>query len=138
MISCLTFEMSRTTSSAVGASRWIQVRPCARSSARRGSGRGATSLAGGRGLGRLMRGRLGTGTEGVVDSHLQDSPFYPQSLARNPGGTGARHEAELPRDRAEGHVPPEQVLRRQVRDERVLDGSVQALADAEEGDHAAE
>src|SRR6266516_5786187 len=47
-----------------------------------------TSLAGGRGLWRLMRGRLGTGTERVVESHLQGSPFYPQSLARNPLGTG--------------------------------------------------
>ena len=38
---------------------------------RRGSGRAWTSPACERGRVRLMRGRLGTGTEGIVDSHLE-------------------------------------------------------------------
>ena len=54
-----------------GGSRSGRVRS---SSARRGSGRAATSPACARGLGRLMRGRLGTGTEGVVESHGRGSP----------------------------------------------------------------
>src|SRR5437867_7169071 len=64
---------SMFASSAVGASRWIQVRPPAWSSARRGSARGDVSATAERGRVRLMRGRLGIGTEGVVHTrrHLR-------------------------------------------------------------------
>src|SRR5436190_1458246 len=73
---------SSMASSVVGPSMWIQVSPSAWSSAIRGSGRGGASRMGTRGRWRLMRGRLGTGTEGVVGSHIQVRHLSGKALQR--------------------------------------------------------
>src|SRR5262249_6295620 len=51
---------------------------------------------------------------------------------------GAGEEADLPRGGAQRHVAPDQLRRREVGDQRVVDGSLQALADAEGDDVGAE